>query len=82
MAHRDTPPPIPLDAQLCFALYGASMAISRAYKPTLDRLGITYPQFLVLQSIEEADGRSITRIAERLEALADALEPEVSGPIG
>jgi DNA-binding MarR family transcriptional regulator len=37
-----------LEEHLCFALYGASMAITRAYKPILSRLGITYPQYLVL----------------------------------
>ena len=71
------PTPLPLDDQLCFSLYAATIAINRAYKPVLDRLGITYPQFLVLQTLNEAeDGRSIGAIAERL-----ALEPSTITPL-
>ena len=55
-----------LDDQLCFSLYGAAMAINRAYKPLLDALEITYPQYLVLSTLWEADGLSIGAIAERL----------------
>ncbi|TCP99961.1 DNA-binding MarR family transcriptional regulator [Sphingomonas sp. PP-F2F-A104-K0414] len=69
--------PLPLDEQLCFSLYAATIAINRAYKPALDRLGITYPQFLVLQTLNEVqDGRSIGAIAERL-----ALEPSTITPL-
>ncbi len=50
-----TPSPLPLDEQLCFSLYAASIAINRFYKPVLYRLGITYPQFLVLQILNGAD---------------------------
>jgi DNA-binding MarR family transcriptional regulator len=71
------PPPLPLDEQLCFSLYAATIAINRAYKPMLDQLGITYPQFLVLQTLHEAeDGRTIGAIAERL-----ALEPSTITPL-
>ncbi|SFO27816.1 MarR family winged helix-turn-helix transcriptional regulator [Sphingomonas sp. OK281] len=71
------PDPLPLDDQLCFSLYAATIAINRAYKPVLDRLGITYPQFLVLQTLHEAeDGRSIGAIADRL-----ALEPSTITPL-
>jgi DNA-binding MarR family transcriptional regulator len=58
--------PLPLDFQLCFSLYGASMAVLRAYKPMLDELGITYPQYLVLHALWEQDGRTVGAIAERL----------------
>lgn len=57
---------ITLDDQLCFSLYGASMAINRAYKPLLDALEITYPQYLVLSALWEMDGQSIGSIGERL----------------
>ena len=73
-----TPPmsiPLPLDEQLCFSLYTASLAINRAYKPVLDRLGLTYPQFLVLQAAREAD-RTVGGIAARL-----ALEPSTVTPM-
>jgi DNA-binding MarR family transcriptional regulator len=68
--------PVPLDNQLCFAIYGATIAINRAYKPLLDRLGITYPQFLVLSALWESDGRTIGAIAERLD-----LEPSTITPL-
>ena len=68
--------PIPLDSQLCFSLYAASIAINRAYKPMLDSLGITYPQYLVLSTLWEEDGRTITGIADRL-----ALEPSTITPL-
>lgn len=70
------PDPLPLDEQLCFSLYAASIAINRAYKPVLDRLSITYPQFLVLQVLNGADdGRSIGEIAERLALESSTITP-------
>ena len=68
--------PIPLDGQLCFSLYGASIAINRAYKPMLDALGVTYPQYLVLSALWEGDGQTIGAIAERL-----SLEPSTITPL-
>jgi MarR family transcriptional regulator, organic hydroperoxide resistance regulator len=65
-----------LEDQLCFGLYAASMAINRVYKPLLDRLGITYPQYLVLSSLWEQDGRTVGSIAERL-----FLEPSTVTPL-
>ena len=67
---------IPLDEQLCYNLYAASIAINRAYKPLLDSLGITYPQYLVLNALWEDDGRTITAIADRL-----SLEPSTITPL-
>lgn len=57
---------ITLDDQLCFSLYGASMAINRAYKPLLDDLEITYPQYLVLSTLWEVDGQTVGAVADRL----------------
>ena len=70
------PPRLGLDDQLCFSLYGASMAVGRAYKPHLDALGITYPQYLVLGALWERDGESVGAIAERL-----SLEPSTITPL-
>ena len=67
---------IPLDQQLCFSLYGASLAINRAYKPMLDDLGLTYPQYLVLSTLWETDHQTIGVIAERL-----SLEPSTITPL-
>ena len=71
-----SPPDIRLDDHLCFALYGAAMAVNRAYKPLLDELGITYPQYLVLAALWEQDGQAIGEIADRL-----ALEPSTITPL-
>lgn len=69
--------PFPLDQQLCFALYSASMAIGRAYKPMLDALGLTYPQYLVLHALWEQDGRTIGEIADRLGLESSTITPLV-----
>jgi DNA-binding MarR family transcriptional regulator len=68
--------PLPLDAQLCFSLYSTTIAINRLYKPMLDSLGVTYPQYLVLSTLWEEDGQTITAIADRL-----ALEPSTITPL-
>ncbi|KQT33418.1 MarR family transcriptional regulator [Sphingomonas sp. Leaf412] len=70
-------PPLPLDDQLCYALYAASMAVQRVYKPMLDELGITYPQYLVLHTLWEEDGRTIGGIAERLSLDSSTVTPLV-----
>ena len=70
-------PTLPLDDQLCFALYAASMAVQRAYKPLLDALGLTYPQYLVLHTLWEEDGRSIGAIADRLALESSTVTPLV-----
>ncbi len=71
------PAPLPLDGQLCFSLYSASMAITRVYKPILDRLGITYPQYLVLHALWEQDGRTVGTIGERLGLESSTITPLV-----
>lgn len=67
----------PLDEQLCFSLYSASMAVGRAYKPLLDAIGITYPQYLVLHALWEQDARTIGAIAERLALESSTVTPLV-----
>lgn len=67
---------LPLDAQLCFSLYSTTIAINRLYKPMLDSLGVTYPQYLVLSTLWEREGQTISAIAERL-----ALEPSTITPL-
>ena len=66
-----------LDGQICFSLYSTSMAVSRAYKPILDRLGITYPQYLVLSALWENDGMTVGAIAERLALESSTVTPLV-----
>ena len=71
------PASVLLDSQLCFSLYATSMAVSRIYKPLLDRLGITYPQYLVLLALWEGDGRAINSIAARLGLESSTVTPLV-----
>ncbi len=55
-----------LDDQLCFALYSAAHSIQRLYRPLLESLDLTYPQYLVLLVLWETDGLSVSQIGERL----------------
>ena len=68
--------PLPLDDHLCFSLYAASIAVNRTYKPLLDQLGLTYPQYLVLSALWEDDGLMVSEIAGRL-----WLEPSTVTPL-
>ncbi|WP_191061520.1 MarR family winged helix-turn-helix transcriptional regulator [Geminicoccus harenae] len=72
---EDAAGPVPLDDQLCFAIYSAGMAIQRAYKPLLDGLGLTYPQYLVLNVLWRADGQTVGGIAEQLALESSTLTP-------
>jgi DNA-binding MarR family transcriptional regulator len=64
-----------LDAQFCFAIYSAGHALNRAYKPLLDALGVTYPQYLVLLTLWAEDGQSVGGIGERLMLESSTLTP-------
>lgn len=55
-----------LENQLCFPFYAVSRLIIRAYQEDLDKLGITYPQYLVLMVLWEKDGISVNEITEKL----------------
>lgn len=68
--------PVPLDGQLCFSIYSAGIAINRAYKPLLDELGLTYPQYLVLSALWEDGEQTVGGIAARLD-----LEPSTITPL-
>lgn len=74
MAHSKT---VPLDDQLCFSLYAASIAINRTYKPMLDKMGITYPQYLVLSVLGENDGMTVGAVADRLSLESSTITPPV-----
>lgn len=70
----NTRPP-PLDGQLCYAIYAAGIAIQRTYKPLLDALGLTYPQYLVLNVLWAEDGQSVGRLADQLALESSTLTP-------
>lgn len=69
--------PVPLDDHLCFSLYAASIAINRLYKPMLDEMGITYPQYLVLSAVAEQEEMTIGAIADRLSLESSTVTPPV-----
>ncbi len=64
-----------LEQQLCFAVYSASHAFTRFYKPLLAQLGVTYPQYLALLALWEQDGLSVTAIGDRLLLDSGTLTP-------
>ena len=64
-----------LGNQLCFAVYSTAHAFNRVYKPLLDRLGLTYPQYLVMLALWERDGVPIKDIGERLFLDSGTLTP-------
>jgi len=64
-----------LDRQLCFALYSASLAMTRVYKPLLAPLGLTYPQYLVMLVLWEGDGITVSQLGERLSLDSGTLTP-------
>jgi DNA-binding MarR family transcriptional regulator len=64
-----------LDEQLCFALYTASRAMTSCYRPMLDALGITYPQFLVLLVLWERGDAHVTGIGQALQLETGTLSP-------
>jgi DNA-binding MarR family transcriptional regulator len=66
-----------LDNQLCFALYSASLAMTKLYKPLLDELGLTYPQYLVMLVLWESDGLTVSELGERLSLDSGTLTPLV-----
>lgn len=69
--------PVPLDQQICFTLYATAMAINRTYKPMLDEMGITYPQYLVLCVLGEEDGMTVGGIAGRLALESSTVTPPI-----
>ena len=64
-----------LDKQLCFALYSTSLAMTRLYKPLLDAMGITYPQYLALLVLWEHDGLTVSALGEQLFLDSGTLTP-------
>jgi DNA-binding MarR family transcriptional regulator len=58
--------PFTLDEQLCFALYSTSLAMTKAYKPLLEKLGLTYPQYLTMLVLWENDDVTVKDMATRL----------------
>jgi DNA-binding MarR family transcriptional regulator len=64
-----------LDNQLCFAVYAAAQAFTATYKPLLEPLGLTYPQYLTMLVLWEEDGLTVSAIGERLGLDSGTLTP-------
>lgn len=64
-----------VDRQLCFALYSASLAMTKLYKPLLEPLCLTYPQYLVMLVLWEQDGVTVSQVGERLALDSGTLTP-------
>jgi DNA-binding MarR family transcriptional regulator len=67
--------PLLLDNQLCYALYAAAHRMTKSYRPLLERLGLTYPQYLVLLVLWEQDGVTVSEIGRRLRLDSGTLTP-------
>ena len=64
-----------LERQLCFAVYATAHAFTRAYKPILDRVGLTYPQYLVMLVLWEKSRLPVKSIGEQLDLDSGTLSP-------
>jgi MarR family transcriptional regulator, organic hydroperoxide resistance regulator len=75
VSNADDSDALKLDDQLCVPLYVATRLVTQAYRPLLERLGLTYPQFVVMMVLWESDGASVREIGERLSLDSGTLTP-------
>ena len=68
-------PSVTLDDQLCFALYAASRAVTARYRPMLEAIGLTYPQYLVMMLLWEQDNQTVGQLGARLALDSGTLSP-------
>jgi DNA-binding MarR family transcriptional regulator len=68
-------PSVDLDDQLCFALYAASRAVTARYRPMLEEIGLTYPQYLVMMLLWEEDNQTVGQLGARLALDSGTLSP-------
>lgn len=64
-----------LDNQLCFSLYAASREITKLYKPFLDKIGLTYTQYISLLVLWESDNITVKELGNRLRLDSGTLTP-------
>ena len=67
--------PLNLDEFVCFAVYSANSAFNRAYKPILDALGLTYPQYIAMVALWQKDDQTVGEIGQRLLLESNTLTP-------
>lgn len=65
----------PLSDFLCFAVYSANLAFGKAYKPILDQLGLTYPQYITIIALWEEEDQTVSGLGEKLFLASNTLTP-------
>ena len=60
---------------LCFAIYSANLAFGRAYRPILEQLGLTYPQYVTVVALWEEDNQTVSALGEKLFLESNTLTP-------
>lgn len=76
MARTKNPPEVPkLGDFLCFAVYSANLAFGRVYRPVLDKVGLTYTQYVTLVALSEEDGQRVSDVGDRLFLESNTLTP-------
>ena len=71
----ETKPVLPIAEMICFSLYAATHAMQHAYKPLLEALGLTYPQYLVLVALWSEDGQTVGQLGQALQLESNTLTP-------
>ncbi len=71
----DMPTPPDVDEMLCFSIYSAGHAFNQLYRPLLDAIGLTYPQYLVMVALWNRDGRTVKELGETLFLDSSTLTP-------
>ena len=75
MKNKNLPPNLTLDKQVCFALYSASNAMSRAYRPLLETLDLTYLQYIVMMVLWEHETMNVKALGEKVHLDSGTLTP-------
>lgn len=75
MPAEKNPPAMRLDHMVCFALYSAAHAVQSVYKPVLEEMGLTYPQFLVLTALWQQDDQPVGHLGAALHLESNTLTP-------
>ncbi|MDZ4391697.1 MarR family winged helix-turn-helix transcriptional regulator [Cypionkella sp.] len=71
----ETKPALPISEMICFSLYSATHAMQHAYKPLLEALGLTYPQYLALVALWGEDGQTVGQLGQALQLESNTLTP-------
>ncbi|MCO5064675.1 MAG: MarR family transcriptional regulator [Rhizobiaceae bacterium] len=64
-----------LDDFLCFSIYSTGLALNQLYRPLLDEIGLTYPQYLVMVSLWNGDGQTVKELGSKISLDSSTLTP-------